>query len=88
MEENLDELNFDLTGINPIRSCYKFNKTTNNRIEPCDFLIHKENSCFALWELDDRALSKNSDKINLTEVSETFKLSLKGKKIQIESLNR
>lgn len=77
MDENLDELHSDLAGINSIRSCYKYNKTISNQIEPCDSLINKENSCFAIWELNDQALSKSA--VNLTEVSETSKLSLKGK---------
>ena len=77
MEENLDDLNSELAGIT--KSCYKYNRTTNNRMESCDTLINKENSCFAIWEFNDidRIIGKRP--LNLTEISESSKLSLKGK---------
>ena len=84
MEENLDDLNSELAGS---KSCYKFNRTTKNRIELCHTFINKENSCFAIWEFSDidRILGKRP--LNLTVISESSKLSLKGKNRKICSFN-
>lgn len=77
MDETPEEWNPDwqLT-----KSCYKYNKTIDNRVESCDTLINKENSCFAIWEFNDidRIIGKRP--LNLTEISQSSKLSLKGKR--------
>ena len=79
MEENQNDLNFELPGIT--RSCYKYNKTIDNRVESCDTLINKENSCFAIWEFNDIDRIIGKLPLNLTEIAQSSKLSLKGKQI-------